>query len=556
MAENDPDEQLDEQKRGTPPDFGGPVFPNPRGLQVSPDTASGIPPTRLPKGVSFQHENFSGEMPKDTSNPPAAQLIAHPASTSSPVSVRGVNTSQPTAATAATEEQPPAIHSEAAPLNLPAEKPTIPSLAPIGQKQQADEQRQQQLAKGSGIAQIGNPWARGALRGLNIVGGILAPRIMGYIPGTEEHHEALVKQNQQALTADQATQEKEAETAEKQAQTANLNSEIGARATPEEKLQAALTEKGYTLTKDANGMPALQRVPGFVDPLEEKLNQSLLTKGYTLTKDEQGNPILTDVPGFNRTEKPAHIAYDSGIPVSVTDSEGKTYDVNDPKLPPELKPLVAAATKAHSQHIKEQADVQARMFANQQNRTDTAANRKDIAAHDKAYVQPAEAVEKSYQMMDNAFREYEDARAQGKQLPTGAQSMLALSTHLQTTFGNVKGARVTKDMIHEHLGARSISDDARAAIQKLQDGDVLSPAQWKAFHDLIGESRKLSWQTAVKEAERKKIPVDFLPPDLKEEDLKAKTENAAPPEYKAGMVRNGYKFKGGDPTDKKNWEKQ
>ena len=111
-------------------------------------------------------------------------------------------------------------------------------------------------------------------------------------------------------------------------------------------------------------------------------------------------------------------------------------------------------------------------------------------------------------------------------------------------------------MIHEHLGARSISDDARAAIQKLQDGDVLSPAQWKAFHDLIGESRKLSWQTAVKEAERKKIPVDFLPPDLKEEDLKAKTENAAPPEYKAGMVRNGYKFKGGDPTDKKNWEKQ
>jgi hypothetical protein len=27
-------------------------------------------------------------------------------------------------------------------------------------------------------------------------------------------------------------------------------------------------------------------------------------------------------------------------------------------------------------------------------------------------------------------------------------------------------------------------------------------------------------------------------------------------EYKPGLVRNGYKFKGGDPTDKKNWEKQ
>jgi hypothetical protein len=26
-------------------------------------------------------------------------------------------------------------------------------------------------------------------------------------------------------------------------------------------------------------------------------------------------------------------------------------------------------------------------------------------------------------------------------------------------------------------------------------------------------------------------------------------------EYKPGLVRNGYKFKGGDPTDKNNWEK-
>lgn len=143
------------------------------------------------------------------------------------------------------------------------------------------------------------------------------------------------------------------------------------------------------------------------------------------------------------------------------------------------------------------------------------ASRKDITAHDKAYVQPAEQVEKSYQMMDSAYREYETARAQGKSLPTGAQSMLALSTHLATTFGNVKGSRVTKDMIQEHLGARSVSDSALVAIQKLTNGDVLSPAQWDAFHDLISNSRKLSWQIAAKEADRKRIPIDFLPEDLK-----------------------------------------
>ena len=141
-------------------------------------------------------------------------------------------------------------------------------------------------------------------------------------------------------------------------------------------------------------------------------------------------------------------------------------------------------------------------------------NEKTIAAHDKAYVQPAEQVEKSYQMMNQAYNEYQGAAAQGKDLPTGAQSMVALSTHLATTFGNVKGSRITKDMIQEHLGARSVSDAATVAIQKLTNGDVLSPAQWSAFHDLISTSRNLSWKAAATEAQRKAIPTNFLPPDL------------------------------------------
>jgi hypothetical protein len=141
-------------------------------------------------------------------------------------------------------------------------------------------------------------------------------------------------------------------------------------------------------------------------------------------------------------------------------------------------------------------------------------NEKAINAHDKAYVQPAEQVEKSYQMMNQAYNEYQGAAAQGKDLPTGAQSMVALSTHLATTFGNVKGSRITKDMIQEHLGARSVSDAALVATQKLTNGDVLSPAQWSAFHDLISNSRRLSWQIAATEAQRKAIPTNFLPPDL------------------------------------------
>jgi hypothetical protein len=133
---------------------------------------------------------------------------------------------------------------------------------------------------------------------------------------------------------------------------------------------------------------------------------------------------------------------------------------------------------------------------------------------EKSYEKPAEDVEKSYTMMDGAYKEYEAAKAQGKELPTGAQSMLALSTHLSTTFGNVKGARVTKDMIQHHLGARSISDDALVAVQKLTNGDPLSASQWDAFHDLVSQSRKEQWTIASKEAKRAKVPNDFTPPDL------------------------------------------
>jgi hypothetical protein len=163
-----------------------------------------------------------------------------------------------------------------------------------------------------------------------------------------------------------------------------------------------------------------------------------------------------------------------------------------------------------------------------------AGNQAALSQLNTHYVVPAEGVEKSYQMMDQAYKEYKDAAAKGQELPTGAQSMLALSTHLATTFGNVKGARITKDMVQHHLGARSISDDALVAIQKLTNGDTLSPAQWDAFHSLVGQSRKLSWEIAAKEAKRANLPVDFLPADLKGETggAPAKDFGVAP----SGMV--------------------
>lgn len=136
---------------------------------------------------------------------------------------------------------------------------------------------------------------------------------------------------------------------------------------------------------------------------------------------------------------------------------------------------------------------------------------KEMAAFQKEYVLPANAVEKSYQMSDTAYREYMKARAQGKSLGSGAQSMIMLSNHLNTTFGQVKGARITKDMIHEHLGARSISDDALVTIQKLVNGDALSPEQWQSYHELISQSRNEQWKLAADNALNQGLPRNFLP---------------------------------------------
>ena len=378
--------------------------------------------------------------------------------------------------------------------------------APKGTLEGDRAEVQRLKSTGPGVDQVQNPTLRGIGKVADVLGGILAPGLTAKIPGTTLHNQVLLGQANKAVTGDEANAEKEAQTGLQTAQAGAVPSEIAER--------EATTAKTQQETENLkNPVPKVG-----LTPEEQTYNDLLGSVNPDTGKNYTHAEALKAIKEVGQEVKPEiqpHITYDSGIPVSVTGSKG-TWDVNDPKLPEELKPLVQAAIRAHGQHTQEDAEKQARAFAAAAARSGDSATRKDVAAHDKAYVQPAEATEKSYQMMDHAYKEYEDARKQGKELPTGAQSMLALSTHLATTFGNVKGSRVTKDMIAEHLGARSISDDALVAFQKLTNGDKLSPAQWDAFHDLIKQSRNLSWGTAVKEAARKKIPIDFLPTDLQD----------------------------------------
>jgi hypothetical protein len=199
-----------------------------------------------------------------------------PLNAQQPVSVRGVNVPTDTTGsgalphdttnTALDRPVAPAVAATAKPPQLPPAKPTIPA-GPLQIKTEEDQRTQQQLGKGSGISQIGNPWARGALRGLNVAGEVASAflpqvnTVLRAIPGTEEHHNQLVARNNAALTADQAAAEKEALTGEAKARTDQAQADA-----EKDRAQAAAAgepkpkEEKWTLSPtftDSDGTPLL-----------------------------------------------------------------------------------------------------------------------------------------------------------------------------------------------------------------------------------------------------------------------------------------------------------
>lgn len=64
-----------EPREGAPADFGGRVLPNPNHIEPHLDTDPIAPVTRLPVGVSFHKQNFTGEPQMDVSNPAATDVI-------------------------------------------------------------------------------------------------------------------------------------------------------------------------------------------------------------------------------------------------------------------------------------------------------------------------------------------------------------------------------------------------------------------------------------------------------------------------------------------------
>jgi hypothetical protein len=351
----------------------------------------------------------------------------------------------------------------------------------------------------------------------NIAGDIIAPGITANIPGTDlnkqlEHNQTLGRlagaEEREARASTEAAKEKHEETTEDQNQVKLDQLERKLDETERKDMgtrELGLRKQGLKLNPDdPNGAP----IPLTREDMSPN-EQAVLDLKTAQTNSQQAKAALDQIKADpNSPQSKATLAriqimaQNAGTAAEKLGLDKKKFVADYYGLDENGQPLAGVQVTPEGKPVGPKI---------------AGTTQKALSELNNHYVVPANNVEKSFQMADEAYKEYKAAAAKGQELPTGAQAMVELSTHLSTTFGNVKGARITKDLIEHHLHARSVSDDALVAIQKLTNGDPLSPTQWDAFHDLIGKSRKLSWTTAAREARRANLPVNFLPDDLNDE---------------------------------------
>jgi len=125
------------------------------------------------------------------------------------------------------------------------------------------------------------------------------------------------------------------------------------------------------------------------------------------------------------------------------------------------------------------------------------------------YVNPANQAEQQYQRATEAVDAYNNNPK------TGAAAMVLFAQHLGTTLGGIKGAAIGEGAQKMHQDAIGLEDRAQRFMDYLKTGQPLSQNQVHDFYSLIQNTRQLQWETTVREAARRKMPIDFLPADVK-----------------------------------------
>lgn len=231
------------------------------------------------------------------------------------------------------------------------------------------EKAQDEIARlrstGSGISQIKSPTGRGVLRGLNIAGTVASSLVPGVrpllnaIPGTEEHHNALIRQQTGRLGEDLKEQESEAaigktaaDTEEAEARAEEQRAEARAKENPPDKA----TKPEPVFDKDGNiigfntGTDLLSLTSPSLTPDMKAMAEAAKPK-----TNEQEKPLAERVEQLNQMLTSRYQVLNPGkpLPPQYTLSKGATkadFDRIDKGLESEER---AKGTKAQQEQANE-----------------------------------------------------------------------------------------------------------------------------------------------------------------------------------------------------------
>lgn len=126
--------------------------------------------------------------------------------------------------------------------------------------------------------------------------------------------------------------------------------------------------------------------------------------------------------------------------------------------------------------------------------------------------------------------------------PSGPDDMVLLSLHMSMTFGDVKGARMGRDLIEAHMRTRSLPDSMQVLANKVLNGERLSENQRRQFLQ-AARDRVIELQAAY---DRTKTLWQFEPPG--EAELLARSPDLTPEDYRIMDAQSVFEAsKAGDP---------
>jgi hypothetical protein len=281
----------------------------------------------------------------------------------------------------------------------------------------------------------------------NIAGDILAPGPTSRIPGSQLNMQAEGKQNEQGIVKGEQEQSEQ------------------------EKANAATTAANAEQTKaEATKEVADEGKSPKPEPIFDKNGAIIGFKTVSGLLSMNDPNVTPDMKAMAQAAQPkqvaAHVTYDQGVPVSVTSADNKTFDINDPKLPPELKPLVDSANRAHGQHVQEDATKQANAFAQQ-----------DKLFSDRQAATDKKTTDKKTDAVQDVLDEIAESKEYA-QTPSATNDYGLLMNFIGVTKPeSLAKLRLNQNEVALATGTRGTLGDIDALVEKVKNGQMLTPGQ-------------------------------------------------------------------------------